>query len=84
VDAYEKAQAAAPNFAIVHTNLAIALTEMGTQLKMAGVLLRLSVPTQTMTVARISCNEALTDGLLKSVLMPIAPSPSVLSWLREL
>ena len=36
VEAYDKAQAAAPNFAIVHTNLAIALTEMGTKLKMAG------------------------------------------------
>ena len=36
VDAYEKAQMAAPNFAIVHTNLAIALTEMGTHAKMSG------------------------------------------------
>lgn len=36
MEAYEKAQTAAPNFAIVHTNLAIALTEMGTHAKMAG------------------------------------------------
>ena len=38
VDAYEKAQTAAPNFAIVHINLAIALTEMGTHAKMSGEL----------------------------------------------
>ena len=38
VDAYEKAQMAAPNFAIVHTNLAIALTEMATLAKISGVL----------------------------------------------
>lgn len=39
VDAYEKAQTAAPNFAIVHINLAIALTEMGTHAKMSGELM---------------------------------------------
>ena len=39
MDAYQNAQTAAPNFAIVHINLAIALTEMGTQAKMSGKLM---------------------------------------------
>ena len=35
---YEAALAAAPNFAIVQQNLAIALTELGTRAKLAGKL----------------------------------------------
>ena len=44
MEAYEKAQAAAPNFSIVHTNLAIALTEMGTHAKMAGACIKSGPP----------------------------------------
>lgn len=36
VEAYERAAAAAPNLAVVLLNLAVALTERGTQLKNAG------------------------------------------------
>jgi hypothetical protein len=36
VEAYERAAAAAPNLAAVLLNLAVALTERGTQLKNAG------------------------------------------------
>lgn len=36
VEAYEQAAAAAPNLAVVQLNLAVALTERGTQLKNAG------------------------------------------------
>ena len=38
VACYEAALAAAPNFAIVQQNLAIALTELGTRAKLAGTL----------------------------------------------
>ena len=38
VACYEAALAAAPNFAIVQQNLAIALTELGTRAKLAGML----------------------------------------------
>ncbi len=36
IAAYERALAAAPNLAVVQSNLAVALTDTGTQLKLQG------------------------------------------------
>ena len=50
---YEAALAAAPNFAIVQQNLAIALTELGTRAKLAG---KLELPLTNRTCKHVLCS----------------------------